>query len=320
MKKRVIIPDTSLRLSSIGLGTANAGLAWDGEAADRIFDCFLDLGGNLIDTARVYSDWIAPETGRSERVIGDWLRRSGKRQQVILSTKGGHPVMTSQGADLHISRMSARDMRHDLELSLKALGTDMIDIYFYHRDDLTQSVEEEIEVMETFRREGKIRYYGCSNWNASRIREADAYCRENGYRSFAADQALYNLGMQYMNPMEDDTLVYLKDDLARYHEETPENLAMPYMGVATGYFHKYIAGGERAVQGSPYHTPQNAVLARRCADLMEKYEASMTQVVLGFFMCRPFTCVPLYGTRNEKQLAEIARVEEIPFTEEDYRL
>lgn len=86
--------------------------------------------------------------------------------------------------------MTPEDMRHDLELSLKALRTDTIDIYFYHRDNLRQNVEDEIETMETFRREGKIRYYGCSNWTTERIKEADAYCKKMNYRGFVADQAL----------------------------------------------------------------------------------------------------------------------------------
>ena len=93
------------------------------------------MGGNLYDTARVYSDWIPPETGRSERVIGDWLSRSGKRHDVVLITKGGHPDMTVPSPDMHNSRVSAENMRADLELSLKTLRTDYIDLYFYHRDN-----------------------------------------------------------------------------------------------------------------------------------------------------------------------------------------
>ena len=76
MGNRITIPDTGLQLSRIGLGTVGAGIDWDGAEADKIFDTYLDLGGNVIDSAHVYSDWIPPETARSERVIGDWLERS----------------------------------------------------------------------------------------------------------------------------------------------------------------------------------------------------------------------------------------------------
>ena len=80
--KKIVIPGTDLELSPMGMGCVNAGLKWDGKEADYIFDAFLDMGGNLYDTARVYSDWVLPEIGRSERVLGDWLERSGKRNRI----------------------------------------------------------------------------------------------------------------------------------------------------------------------------------------------------------------------------------------------
>lgn len=321
MNHKITIPNTDLSfLSAPGLGTANAGIDWDGKAADYLFDAFLDMGGNVIDTARVYSDWIPPEIGRSERVIGDWLSRSGKRNQTILVTKGGHPKLTESENDLHISRMTPEDMRHDLELSLKALRTDTIDIYFYHRDNLRQNVEDEIETMETFRREGKIRYYGCSNWTTERIKEADAYCKKMNYRGFVADQALLNLGLQYMNPMTDDTLVYLEKNLYTYHCENPQNLAMPYSGVANGFFHRYINKGIDAVKQMNYCTPKNIRLAECCKELMGKYNATISQVVLGFFTVQDFPCLPLYAPRNVEQLQDIMKYQDIPFTKEDFLL
>ena len=153
MEKRIMIQDTDIELFPIGLGAVNAGLAWDGADADRIFDAFLYYGGNLIDTAHVYSDWVKPERARSERTIGDWLRRSGKRQQVVIATKGGHPDMTVENPDLHLSRMTKADMQSDLNSSLEKLGTDYIDLYFYHRDNTEQPVEELVEIMEEFRRQ-----------------------------------------------------------------------------------------------------------------------------------------------------------------------
>lgn len=320
MEKRISIPETDLSVCPIGLGTVGAGLDWNGAEADRLIDAYLDLGGNLIDTARVYSDWVPPEIGRSERVVGEWIRRSGKRNRVVLITKGGHPKYLGPGDDLHLSRMSPADMRHDIELSLKALNTDSIDLYFYHRDDPGQSVEEEIETMEQFRREGKIRYYGCSNWTAARVLAADDYCRRKGYRGFAADQALLNFGMKYMKPLADDTMTSISGDLFRYHRENPQNLAMPYMGVASGFFHLYAAKGEAGVKNSPYFTPGNVAAAKRCLELTEKYHASVSQVVLGFFSCQPFACAPLYGPQNTEQLRDAMGTLGLKFEEKDFEV
>ena len=74
--KKITIKNTDLELSPMGMGCVNAGIKWDGEDAFRIFDAFLDMGGTVYDTARVYADWIPSEIGRSERVLGQWLRES----------------------------------------------------------------------------------------------------------------------------------------------------------------------------------------------------------------------------------------------------
>lgn len=319
MEKRIVIPQTDLSVYPIGLGTVDAGLRWDGADADRIFDAYLDLGGNLIDSARVYSDWVKPEIARSERVVGDWLERSGKRNQVVLITKGGHPDMTVETPDLHKSRMTKADMVSDLNSSLKTLRTDYVDLYFYHRDDENQTVEELIDVMEGFVKEGKIRYYGCSNWSEKRMREADVYCKAKGYRGFAANQALLNLGSEYMKPLDDDTMLKIDADMYQYHRENPANLAMPYMGVCSGFFHIYESKGEEAVKNNPYYTEQNMKFAKRLPELMEKYHATVTQIVLGYFTQLDIACVPLYGPMVVENLADAAGTLDIRFDPEDYK-
>ncbi|NBK91759.1 aldo/keto reductase [bacterium 1XD21-13] len=319
MEKRIQIPNTDLSLYPIGLGTVDAGLKWEGLDADRIIGTYLEQGGNVIDTAHVYSDWVPGERARSERVVGDWLSRSKKRSQIVLITKGGHPDMTRPNPDLHESRLSHKDMLEDLDGSLKQLRTDYIDLYFYHRDDEKQSVEEEIDTMEEFVRAGKIRYYGCSNWTPKRMQEADAYCARKGYRGFVADQSLFNLGMKYMNPLADDTLGYMKGQALQYHIDNPKNLAMPYMGNCSGFFHIFEAKGEEALRENPYYTPKNVEVAHRIRELRGKYDCSLTQVILGFFFCQPFACVPLYGSSGPERIIDACRTLEVPFTAEDYK-
>ena len=319
MKKRILIPETDLSVYPLGFGTVDAGIKWDGEKADQIIGSYLELGGNVIDTAHVYSDWIPPERCRSERVIGDWLARSGKRNEIVLMTKGGHPETVGPGADNHISRMTREDMVGDLDGSLLKLRTDHIDVYFYHRDDLRILVEETIEVMQDFVRQGKIRYYACSNWSAERMRQARAYCQEKGYRGFVADQSLFNLGMKYMNPMADDTLGYTNDEEYQYHAEHTEHLLIPYTGNCSGFFQKYAKGGEAAVQENPYYTRKNVEAAKRVAAIAEKYHCSVTQVVLGFFFHQPFICMPLFAASSPEHVRDCCQTIEVPFTDEDYK-
>ena len=101
------------------------------------------------------------------------------------------------------------------------------------------------------------------------MRAADAYCRGQGYRGFIANQALLNLGYRYMNPLDDDTLVYADEEMQQYHREMKGNLLMPYMGVCSGFFHKYIAKGLVAVEDSAYCTEGNIKMAERVKDLCE---------------------------------------------------
>lgn len=316
--KKIQIPGSELIMSPMGLGCVNAGLKWDGKEADRLFDTFYDLGGNLYDTARVYSDWIPPERGRSERVIGDWLKRSGKRNHIIICTKGGHPDMTVANPDLHKNRVARQEMRTDLEASLKSLGTDYIDLYLYHRDDENIPAEELIDTMEEFVKEGKIRYYGCSNWSTERMKAADRYCAEKGFRGFAANQALLNVGEAAMNPPKDDTLKRMDKEMRRYHENHPNNLAMPYMSSCSGFFQKLLQKGESAVKDSEYYTEGNVQMFGKLKKIVEQYGCTLTQAVLGFFTVQEFTCIPLYGPRNAEDIKEAMDTFVIPFEKESY--
>lgn len=318
---RIMIPQTTLSLSLMGCGCAQAGLKWDGKDADYVFDAFFDLGGNLYDSARVYSDWIPGEVGRSERVIGDWLMRSGKRNQVVIATKGGHPdIRIPEKTDMHKNRLTREEMTEDLDLSLKALRTDWIDLYFYHRDDWNLPVEELVETMEAFVKAGKIRCYGCSNWTTERMQAADAYCRKMGYRGFAANQVHFNLGTAHKGPGADDTMVAMDAKMYAYHRNNAQNLVMPYMGLCGGFFNKLMELGEGTVENSEYYSKENLQKQAQIRKIMETYQATITQAVLGFFTCQDFACVPLFGPRNAENLEEAWKTFEIPFEKADYGL
>ncbi len=318
MEKRILIPDTDLAVYPIGLGTADIGLKANDPAPEKVFDTYLDLGGNLIDTAHVYSNWVPGERARSERIIGDWLKSSGKRNQVVLMTKGGHPEIVEGAPEWGKARPYHDAMVSDLNHSLKQLQTDYVDVYFYHRDNRNQSIEEEIETMEGFVKEGKIRYYACSNFDVDRMQAAYDYCKEKGYRGFVGDQCLMNLAMKYMNEPADPTLRCIRGDNFDYHVAHPELVAMPFFGNCAGYFHKYLSKGADAVKDMYYDTEKNRKVAENLKKLTEKYECSLTQAVMGFFRFQPFTCVPLYGTSSPEHIVDACKMLDVPFTADDY--
>ncbi len=307
MKANLKLPQTNLMVSPIAFGTVNAGSAWDGSDADRMLNLWLDNGGNLVDTARVYTN------GESERVLGDFFQRSGRRHEMVLITKGGHPLFES----MHTSRMSQEEMEADLHASLQALRTDYVDIYFYHRDDEKQPVGVLLERMESFQRAGKIRYYACSNWSTKRMREADEYAKAHGLRGFVGSQCLYNIASQHMKPFPDDTMVTVDKAMLDYHRNSV-NLLMPYFGMCSGFFHLLAAKGVEAVEKSVYYTEGNLKLAKKVEKLCHKYNASITQILLAFFFAHDFPILPLAGSDNPDQLLDRMKAPDLVIDPKDF--
>jgi len=155
------IPNTDLKPSVICLGTGDVGGALDQQTSFRLLDAYLDLGGTLIDTASVYTDWLPGERSASEKTIGRWLSHRGGRDRILLATKGGHPRLTS----MDVPRLSRQEIVQDLEASLRNLHTEVIDLYWLHRDDPTRPVSEIVNVLYDQVQAGKVRYVG---WRARR--------------------------------------------------------------------------------------------------------------------------------------------------------
>lgn len=157
---------SGLIVSPLALGTMTFGAGrWgsDESAARAIFDAYLKAGGNLIDTADVYSG------GESERMLGRFLAEDGLRDRLVISTKSGFP--RSQGHPLHGGN-GAINIRLGIEGSLRRLGTDRIDLYWAHVWDRTTPAEEVLHTLAAAVARGEILYYGFSNapaWYVARI-------------------------------------------------------------------------------------------------------------------------------------------------------
>ena len=162
-----------LHPSPICLGTADLGSAVNRSDSFALLDAYLDLGGNFLDTAKVYADWLPGERSTSEKLLGEWMRLRRNRQRIVLATKGAHPDL----ATMHLPRLSRAEIEADLHASLRHLQTDIIDLYWLHRDDPARPVEDILATLQDAVRAGKIRYFGCSNWRVERIRLCQRLCR-----------------------------------------------------------------------------------------------------------------------------------------------
>ena len=151
-------------VSSLCLGTMTFGIETDESGAHQQLDRFIEAGGTLVDTADVYGD------GRSEEIIGRWFasRPSDVTEPVVLATKGRMPVDDSpNGAGL-----SARHLTRALDASLRRLGLESVDLYQVHAYDPLTPLEETLRTLDQFTRDGKIRYYGLSNFTGWQLSKA----------------------------------------------------------------------------------------------------------------------------------------------------
>lgn len=273
------------------LGTANLGLGDAGRAgAFALLDTYLELGGSVIDTAAVYSDWVPGETGRSETIIGEWLAARGNRDGLRLVTKGAHPPLDDPGQ----ARCDALSIRHDVEQSLRRLGTDRIDLWLLHRDDPTIPAVEILETLHRLVAEGKILAIGCSIWTLPRIREAE---RSGG---FSANQVLGNVLVRLMNPPADPTNLRL--DPPMFHHAVNNDVELQlYTSQCRGLFAKRAAG--EAIPAG-YDNPACDAAAGRIDDLAQSEGLDASRMVLAF-LCALAPCVrPIIGPRDVAQLRQ----------------
>lgn len=172
--KYIQLNNTDLNVSRICLGTAGFGDKLDHEKSFKVLDTFVQAGGNFIDTANVYCKWLEGHGNCSEQIIGRWLKARGARGKVIVATKGAHYSFENPGR----SRVNREDIRADLDESLRTLGTEVIDFYWLHRDDPEKPVEEIVDILEEMQKEGRIRYFGFSNYRTDRLKALEQCLKE----------------------------------------------------------------------------------------------------------------------------------------------
>lgn len=287
------IPRTDLIPAVLSLGTAEMGAAIDPATSFDLLDRYFASGGNFVDTAKVYNDWVPGETSRSEKLIGAWMQTRGNRQKIILATKGAHPNL----AHMEIQRLSPQEIVADLEASLHNLQTDVIDLYWLHRDDPNRPVETILNTLEAQVKAGKIRYYGCSNWRAGRIQAAQAYAAQCGLSGFTAVQNLWNLACVNPDGVGDPTLVVMDDTLWKYQYET-QLAAVPFTSQANGLFQKMEKGGPDTLPSNlqaMYLNPVTEARFKRIQSLKARTGLSTTQIVLGYLTSQPFPTFPVIG-------------------------
>lgn len=296
------IPLTDLKPYAICLGTSNMGTTIDAQTSFAMLDAYVDAGGNMVDTAIVYANWIPGPKSVSEKTLGQWIKARRNRERIIVSTKGGHPHLDT----MHIPRLAPQEIVDDLNASLEHLQTDYVDLYYLHRDDPTRSVQEIVGTLNQQIRMGKVRYIACSNWREERMRAANDYASAHGLHGFVSDQMLWNLAKITPDKIGDKTMVPMTSDLYAYHRQT--NLAaIPYSSQANGLFQKLAKGTfsqKRAGASGMYDLEETRQRLERIRHVQSQTGLSITQIVLAYLSSQPFPTIPIVGCKTPEQLAD----------------
>ena len=304
----ITIPESDLVVHPLCLGSNIFGGNASAAESHLVMDAYRSHGGNFIDTADMYNQWIEGHVGgESESVIGSWMNSRGNRADMVIATKVAK-MDTRPG-------LSAKNIFAACEESLDRLQTDYIDLYYSHEDDETVSLEETLGAYAQLIAEGKVRYIAASNFTAARLRESIAYSENNNIPAYIAVQDLYNLL---------DRKTY-ETDLAT----TVEFLGIsniPFYGIARGFLSgKYRPGvtevdSKRAAGARVYATDKGYSIIAAMDEISAAHNgAPLSAIALAWLRAQPTVSAPIASARTVAQLEEIVQVIELS-TEEVEKL
>lgn len=289
---------TGLKTPPLVLGGNVFGWNVDEATSFAILDRFVAAGGTMIDTADSYSAWVpGHQGGESERVIGAWLARRGRRDDVLIATKVGM-LPGAGGEGLKPARIAAA-----VDESLRRLGTDYIDLYYAHRDDPATPIEAVMEVFGGLVKAGKVRVLGASNFSAERLGEALAVSAHEALPAYGVLQPEYNL-------MSRDSYEGALQDLCVRHAIG----VLPYYGLASGFLTgKYrsegdFAGRMRGQHAATYFNDRGRAVLAAMDAIAAETGATLAQIALGWAAAQPGVTAPIASATSTAQLDELLGV------------
>lgn len=256
----------------------------------KIIDVFLENGGKCIDTARSYNN------GLSEAFIGRWIKM-GRRDKLIISTKGG-----GIRKDCNIC-LNKQVIEQDLDMSLKALGTDYIDIYWLHRDDENMSVEEIVDYMNYFVESGKIGIFGASNWSYKRLQQANEYAMKVNKIGFSCSQIQWSVGRPNNQYYDESAMKYMNKQEYNWYRKTKFPV-FAYSSQSKGFFYHIHNKKGLDDRQKLFDNEINRRIYVEISNIATQYNVPLSYPVLGFFLSSPLNIIPIVGYKKESDLIE----------------
>lgn len=292
---------SNIQVSQIVLGTDVYGTDVSEQTSFELMDRYVALGGNTLDTARVYGTNGFGTPSISELTIGKWLKARGGRDKLIISSKCAHPPVDHMDR----SRLSAKEIEQDIDENLMALQTDYIDILWLHRDDTSVAVEGIVDTLNRMVQKGKIRAFGGSNWTAPRFAAANEYAAASNQDGFCASQLKWSAAKSSPNYVDDPTLVEMDAHQYAYYQSSKMPV-FAYASQAKGFFYKYCKGGEEALSTKArqrYLCDHNLEVYRKLISLSEEYHTTLAAATIAALTSNTdFDTVAIVGCKNTAQL------------------
>jgi aryl-alcohol dehydrogenase-like predicted oxidoreductase len=286
---------TGLQVSELALGTMQFGWTTDEQNAFAVMDAYVGAGGNLIDTADIYSRWAEGNPGGvSEEIIGRWMKARGNRHDVVLATKVRGRMWEGPNGE----GLSRAHILRAVEDSLRRLQTDYIDLYQTHFFDADTPIEETMRTLDDLLRAGKVRYVGCSNYPAWRLVEALWASDKHGFTSYVSLQPHYNL--VHREEFEKDLA-----DVVRKYGLGVINYSPLAAGFLTGKYRRDepLPDSARAKRIRERHfSERKFALLDRMEEIGREHGQGILQVALAWLLSNPLVTAPIVGANNVEQL------------------
>jgi aryl-alcohol dehydrogenase-like predicted oxidoreductase len=269
----------------------------------EVLDAYVEAGGNFIDTANIYG------AGRSETIIGRWMKQRGNRDELVIATKIGwaaNPPVLEEG-------LSEQSIRSGIESSLRRLGTDHVDLYYAHCDDPAVPLDATLATFDQLCSEGKVRWVGGSNYSADRLDAALQRSEDLGLSRFECFQAKYNLV-----------------DRADFEGDVASVCATRGVAVATFFSlaRGFLTGKYSRTSALPKSPRAEVVAANyfndaafeimdRVATMASSIGVTPAQVSLSWLMMRAGVASCLSAATSSAQVAELAGATRLQLSDED---
>jgi aryl-alcohol dehydrogenase-like predicted oxidoreductase len=289
---------TDLTIYPLCLGGNVFGYSADKENSEAVLSFYANNGGNFIDTADMYSQWAPGHIGgESETIIGNWMKKRGNRSQMIIATKVGK-LDTKPG-------LKPSNIISACEDSLKRLGSDYIDIYYSHQDDLDTPIEQSLGAYDSLIRSGKVRYIAASNFTPERLQKSLDISKELNLASYIASQDQYNL---MERTYENSLMPTLKSNGLSQ---------IPFYGLARGFLTgKYRKG--KTVESirangvnTSYANDRGWAMIDKLDQIAKDKNTSVAAIALAWLRAQETVSAPIASATKLEQIKEIMPIVEL---------